>query len=406
MPSYKVTDPTTNKSVTLTGDSPPTEQELNDIFTQVHGDSSSLDYSSLKNLGQSALNLPSVQRLGQAITQGPSEMMQTIPAMASDLASQGSNLAQQQMQQAGVNPTVSDVASGAMKYAPDIMQLAASPINEAPQAIKAAIQPMSRALGLKAAERGTPFARGQVYKAAETALNEKIMPTLANPQGALDNATNLKNMAGEQLGEIRNIPAKIDSIFNGLDQFRQQITEGARTGYESVHGAIDNAQNKLIGLLEKGRDLTLNDIEGVKTSISESLNYLKDAPGDQKLNKQIVANIESGVEDLLGKSGADKAAYKSIKAKFGAAKLMMKGLNKEIGMQEGNNANGLLGIAGGAAELVQGNPLEAGATMGMMDLLKRRGWGLTANTINAAGNNGARIGLAASLGLNKAKNNQ
>lgn len=37
MPSYKVTDPTTGKSVTLTGDSPPTEAELTEIFSTVHG---------------------------------------------------------------------------------------------------------------------------------------------------------------------------------------------------------------------------------------------------------------------------------------------------------------------------------------------------------------------------------
>lgn len=37
MPTYKVTDPGTGKSVSLTGDSPPSEAELNDIFSKVHG---------------------------------------------------------------------------------------------------------------------------------------------------------------------------------------------------------------------------------------------------------------------------------------------------------------------------------------------------------------------------------
>lgn len=36
MPTYKVTDPTTGKTITLTGDSPPTEQELTEIFASVH----------------------------------------------------------------------------------------------------------------------------------------------------------------------------------------------------------------------------------------------------------------------------------------------------------------------------------------------------------------------------------
>ena len=37
MPTYNVTDPTTGKSLKLTGDSPPTEQELNEIFTSAGG---------------------------------------------------------------------------------------------------------------------------------------------------------------------------------------------------------------------------------------------------------------------------------------------------------------------------------------------------------------------------------
>lgn len=37
MGTYKVTDPTTGKTVKLTGDSPPTEQELNEIFSSIGG---------------------------------------------------------------------------------------------------------------------------------------------------------------------------------------------------------------------------------------------------------------------------------------------------------------------------------------------------------------------------------
>ena len=37
MPTYKITDPTTGKTLRLTGDSPPSETELNQIFGEVHG---------------------------------------------------------------------------------------------------------------------------------------------------------------------------------------------------------------------------------------------------------------------------------------------------------------------------------------------------------------------------------
>ena len=37
MPQYTITDPTTKKTITLSGDSPPTEAELTDIFAKING---------------------------------------------------------------------------------------------------------------------------------------------------------------------------------------------------------------------------------------------------------------------------------------------------------------------------------------------------------------------------------
>jgi len=36
MPTYKVTDPSTGKTLRLTGDSPPSETELNQIFSSIN----------------------------------------------------------------------------------------------------------------------------------------------------------------------------------------------------------------------------------------------------------------------------------------------------------------------------------------------------------------------------------
>lgn len=66
MPKYTVTDPTTNKSVTLEGDSPPTEQELNNIFSAVHGPAST---PPLTPIGQTMQDIKSSQGvLGTANT--------------------------------------------------------------------------------------------------------------------------------------------------------------------------------------------------------------------------------------------------------------------------------------------------------------------------------------------------
>ena len=64
MPTYKVTDPQTGKTVSLTGDSPPTEQELGDIFSQV-----------------ATTQQPTEPAKGKGIDISRTDMMMTVPSM-------------------------------------------------------------------------------------------------------------------------------------------------------------------------------------------------------------------------------------------------------------------------------------------------------------------------------------
>lgn len=63
MPVYRVTDPQTGRKVRLTGESPPTEQELNQIFSQVGGQEQRQEAPPAESVGMRALR--SVPIIGQ-----------------------------------------------------------------------------------------------------------------------------------------------------------------------------------------------------------------------------------------------------------------------------------------------------------------------------------------------------
>lgn len=66
MATYKIKDPDTGKSISLTGDSPPTEQELIDIFAQVHGSNPNGDQSAQSDQSQKGMLQKAWDVLGTA----------------------------------------------------------------------------------------------------------------------------------------------------------------------------------------------------------------------------------------------------------------------------------------------------------------------------------------------------
>ena len=135
MPSYTITDPTTSKSVTLTGDSPPTEEELNGIFAQVHG-----------GVG----NPPEVS------VPTPPEEKGLLARIGDDLSQRGSNIqAMYQRANPAVVGTPAGIAIGAGQLAGGIadtgIELGKSAYNAlVPQALKESMvnKPIADAKGL------------------------------------------------------------------------------------------------------------------------------------------------------------------------------------------------------------------------------------------------------------------
>jgi hypothetical protein len=125
MPTYKVTDPVSGKSMSLTGDSPPSEQELNDIFAQVGGNdqSQSQPYKPtwLESAGQAiggAMNkvAPAIDIANRIQDVAVPEL--SIPRRAMDVAGQGLDYLEgrgaEYLGSKGVNPYV---AAGGIKAA-------------------------------------------------------------------------------------------------------------------------------------------------------------------------------------------------------------------------------------------------------------------------------------------------
>jgi hypothetical protein len=83
--------------------------------------------------------------------------------------------------------------------------------------------------------------------------------------------------------------------------------------------------------------------------------------------------------------GIDMAAYGAEKGIYGASRTMQKGLANEVAAQAGNNAVSLPTMVAGAGQLATGNLGGAAATLGIMEALRRRGAGVTARAVDAAG---------------------
>lgn len=112
MPTYKITDPTTGKSIRITGDSPPSESELNDIFSGIKG-------SGLRD----APNSPTAPAGAPA---DPMTRELAVKMAKFIFEGGGLNAIQAGASLAGMNPAFSDAARSVVPGVPDFAAGAAS----------------------------------------------------------------------------------------------------------------------------------------------------------------------------------------------------------------------------------------------------------------------------------------
>ena len=169
--------------------------------------------------------------------------------------------------------------------------------------------------------------------------------------------------------------------------------------WDSVHDAINDAQNTIIGLQQKGDELGqvgLNKIEAAKKIITDGINYVK-KNASQDTAKRIGGAIEDGVEKILDAHGINMDQYAALKRTYGGSSNALKAINNELSSQEGNQLLSLPAMVIGAGG-EEGGLGKMGLMAGAVDFAKKRGAGISANLLNRASKIPPRFLNAASLG--------
>lgn len=304
------------------------------------------------------------------------------------------------------------------KFSPVVAGSAALPLFS--RAAEGMSVPLARrSLGFQKQFLKTPFARGKATQAAQTALEENIIPYSGNPQTMLDRATGIASTEGQKIGQtLKRTPSDIGTAYDNLENLRNELTQGTQGGvYQSTNKAIDTIQESLSQLASRGdpsakmNDLAMSlfekkqvrpsgstkinasELNKIKEKVGKSLNYLADQ-ASQLDNKAIVNNLANTIRDSVKQFVSPKEYVSFLKSQklYSAAELMQKGLNNEISSQMSNMPLSLPSIGSGIGSAVlTGNPLKAAASTGIFEALKRRGAGSSARLLSDIGKQSKNI---------------
>lgn len=386
MATYRITDPTTGRKLKLTGDSPPTEQELNEIFSNL-GPAKQVapPPSFMDQVSQVAKQAMAPQQFS------PSSMLQQIPKLASQGAGKLGEVVSEDLAKRQVDPYTSAAVGTLISMGPDIALSGVNPLEGSPKTIpQMAIGAQRKALGFRIPELRLPFNRGQAARAAKVSLEQGVTSATGSPGELFSKATDLAAKSGQKLGAIRKSVGEqtAEPILKAIDDYKAVRLKGATGGkWDAIANKIEEAKDTVKGVLNKEGKASLSRIADAKKEIKDAISWTADKVSDRDA-KAFAAAIEKGSEEILAKAGGDMKTYKALKPIYGAAKSMLKGLNREVAAQEGNNLISLPSLVAGAA----GGPA-AVAKIGMFELAKRRGAGIAASEIMGAANLPKTLGL-------------
>lgn len=339
----------------------------------------------------------------------PQSLLQKIPELASRGAHKGGEFVSTDLAYRGMNPNAAAGVGTAISMGPDIMLAGINPISSSLKTIpNLAVSTQRRALGFKVPELKTEFARGQAARAARVALEKGVTSATGNPDVMFRKASSLKSKTGQKLGSIRESvgPQPLQPILQAIDDYKSVRLKGATGGkWDSVSRKVNEAKETIKGLVSKPKGygepgtpdvitgktappfmpipepkVSLKRVAAAKKEIADSVNWMADNVS-QRDAKGLAMAIEKGTEQSLAAAGGDIKTYKQLKPLYSAAKTMIKGLNREIAIQEGNRAVGLPALVAGASG-GPGMALKIGAT----ELAFRRGAGVAASELMGAAN--------------------
>ncbi len=262
----------------------------------------------------------------------------------------------------------------------------------------------TRALGFTKRLLKTQSARGQAAKAAQVALEEGVIPAMGSPEVMYERAQDLASKSGKEIGEaLKKSSGNLTEVFDGLETLRKDLTMGGlKDGlYESTNNRIDMVQKTIVELVDRGENASGKVLTELKNKLANKLNYFTDLES-QVENKAIVRNIANKVRKFVeaASSPEEFKQFLDNQRKFSAAETMKIGLDNELS-KAGNKPLSLMSIAPAAAQIGMGRPIEAAATIGLLEGVNRRGAGIGANALNVLNKTGEKIpaGLRSPINL-------
>lgn len=292
MPRYKITDPNTGKTFKITGDSPPSEQELNDIFS-----SSGIG----KTQPEQAPEAPSA--MGTAMGM----VMPQIENSPAGLLNQGMQYLQkgtsllgdqvkQKLPQYGIKPLfgresvpvsqgVANAIGTAVKYSPDIASAVATPIEapvKAPKILKGAGNMVAG--GIQKLTGIPEEATTSLFKKPMSLFSAPTQKQVSKAYAASefgDVAANLENSLDNIIQKAKSTPRGLVSRgANALKQYVEEGTANAKAileGRKGLDREIDSLQSQINTAGSKNASASaLNTMMQEKLNLRKTLNRALD----------------------------------------------------------------------------------------------------------------------------------
>ncbi len=254
MPTYKVTDQRTGRTLRLTGDSPPTEQELNEIFSQ-------FDVQQERTLGEKVGG--AFDAATSAVTGAIAQPLSGLVGLANLAAYQDPERAAQRVQQVQNQLTYAPNEVGAeylqnvanapvIKQVSEVMEKGSQQLGDLTYDVTgspaaAAIAKALPEAALAAIPAKLPDAAGAALQRKASALQREGLSGRVNAANELENGAtaasptvqSVRELDAEKIADVANVDPK---FFEALDEIG--VTKQPLTSYAS--------QNKQFRSLEQG----------------------------------------------------------------------------------------------------------------------------------------------------------
>lgn len=406
MPTYKVTDPDTGKSVSLTGDSPPTESELNDIFSTVHGQNEKSKYQ-----------VPAQSKLGMALDVAKGTWNANIPVLGDVVESLRNSVPNYIAEKTGAigekvggpvgkaikgyGVAESGILGTAAEFAPKtagdlaIMGLS-GPASEAASAVAGKVAPTVISKLTRIEEPVVSRYISKVGKGAKDIFNKEIQSPewVENAVSKISSALKEgRSAVGKKLGAIEDrVAAKYPDKFIPVQDIGSDLANNLKRASFEVQGdATGEVSRKLesdtadilndfsrkstpglAGEAATPSNMTLRDAIGLRRKIDDAVDFTERMAGKEttesallkqarnKLNQRILP-VDPKLRAANGAAAAAYSAYDDLMKNVFAPNAKAETVSKRL--------TGLLNKGSAERKVLEKADMIGGRSSGMLDQL-------------------------------------